>query len=144
MKHSLDLNTFVKTLTNKGFDGFFLTESDYAGKLKESISEFLQAWEDGTDAPLVANKLHLSTYLDWNGENQPRVDCNMWVKYENGTFDLQESEMYIKRTDRFGQILKETKLTNLTASSFPTKKEAIAMVSDLPKKKSLGKRGFRM
>lgn len=64
MKQLLDLDTFTKTLTHKGYDGYFHTESSCAGKLKDSISEFLEVWNNGKDAPLVANNLHLSTYLE--------------------------------------------------------------------------------
>lgn len=145
MKQLLDLDTFVKTLTDKGYTGFFHTESSYAGKLKDSISEFLQAWNKGKEAPLVANRLHLSTYLEWNGENKPKVECNMWVKYENGKFDLQETEMYVRRTDPYGQLLKQSKLSNLTTGSVPTVKEAIAQVTEKPKEQvAPRKRGFRM
>lgn len=145
MKQLLDLDTFAKTLTDKGYDGYFHTESCCAGKLKDSISEFLEAWNNGTETPLLANHLHLSTYLEWNGDDKPNVQCNMWAKYENGKFDLQETEMYIKRTDQYGGLLKQSKLTNLSASSFPTRKEAIALVSEKPKEQvSPRKRGFRM
>lgn len=145
MEQQFDLDTFAKTLTDKGYDGYFHTESCCAGKLKDSISEFLEAWNNGTEAPLLANYLHLSTYLQWNGDDKPNVQCNMWVKYENGKFDLQETEMYIKRADQYGLLLKQTKLTNLTASSFPTVKEAIAQVSEKPKEQvAPRKKGFRM
>lgn len=145
MEQQFDLDTFAKTLTDKGYDGYFHTESCCAGKLKDSISEFLEAWNNGKEAPLLANYLHLSTYLQWNGDDKPNIQCNMWVKYENGKFDLKETEMYIKRADQYGQLLKETKLTNLTASSFPTVKEAIAQVSEKPKEQvTPRKRGFRM
>ena len=145
MGQQLDLDTFVKTLTDKGYDGYFHTESCCAGKLKDSISEFLKVWQNGTEAPLVANYLHLSTYLEWNGEDKPKVECNMWVKYENGKFDLQETEMYIRSIDQYGQLLKQSKLTNLTANSFPTVKEAIAQVSEKPKEQvAPQKKGFKM
>lgn len=145
MKLLLDLDALVKTLTDKGYDGYFHTESCSAGKLKDSISGYLETWRNGNDAPLVANYLHLSTYLEWNGEDKPKVQCNMWVRYENGKFDLGNTEMYIKRTDRYGQLIKESKLTNLTASSVPTIKEAIAQVSEKPNVEiSPRKRGFRM
>ena len=133
MKQLLDLDTFAKILTDKGYNGYFHTESCCAGELKDSISEFLKVWNNGKEAPLLANHLHLSTYIEWNGNDKPNVMCNMWVKYENGKFNLQETEMYIRRTDRYGQLLKQSKLTNLTASSVPTVKEAIAQVSDTPK-----------
>lgn len=145
MKQPLDLDTFVKTLTGKGYDGYFHTESCCAGRLKDSISEFLEAWDNGKEIPLLANYLHLSTYLEWNGVDKPNVQCNMWVKYENGKFDLQETEMHIRRADQYGQLLKQSKLTNLTASSFPTVKEAIAQVTEKPKEQiSPRKRRFRM
>lgn len=145
MEQSIDLNTFVKTLTEKGYNGYFQTESSYAGKLKDSVNEFLEAWNNGKDAPLVADNLHLSTYLEWNGEDKPKVECNMWVRFENGKFNLQETKMYLKRTDRYGQLMKQSKLTNLTANSFPTVKEAIAKVTEKPKEQIVPKkRGFRM
>lgn len=145
MEQQCDLDTFAKTLTDKGYDGYFHTEGCCAGRLKDSISEFLEAWENGNEAPLVANYLHLSTYLEWHGEDKPNVQCNMWVKYENGKFDLRETEMYIKRSDQYGQLLKQSKLTNLTASSFPTVKEAIANVTEKPKAQACPRKtGFKM
>lgn len=145
MKLLLDLDALVKNLTDKGYNGYFHTESCCAGKLKDSILAYLEAWKNGNGAPLVANYLHLSTYLEWNGEDRPKVQCNMWVRYENGKFDLENTEMYIRRTDCYGQLMKESKLTNLTASSVPTTKEAIAQVSEKPNVEiAPRKRGFRM
>lgn len=145
MKLLLDLDAFAKTLADKGYDGYFHTESCCPGRLKNSLSGFLQTWENGNDTPSLANYLDLSTYLEWNGEDKPKIECNMRVRYENGKFDLQDSEMYIKRTDRYGQLLKQSKLTNLTASSIPTIREAIAQVSEKPKEEiAPRKRGFRM
>lgn len=145
MKQLLDLDAFAKILTDKGYDGYFHTESCCAGRLGDSISGFLEAWENGNDAPLVANHLHLSTYLEWNDDNKPRVECNIWARYESGKFDLEQTEMHIVRKDPYGQLLKQSKLTNLSASSVPTKMEAIAQVSEIPKEEiAPRKRGFRM
>lgn len=145
MKNMLDLDTFAKTLTDKGYDGYFHTEGCCAGRLKDSISEFLETWKNGADAPLSADYLHLSTYLEWNGEDRPKVDCRMRVRYEDGKFDLGDTEMNIRRTDRYGQLLKQSKLTSLTAGSVPTVREAVAQVSEKPKVETAPrKRGFRM
>ncbi|OXB07774.1 hypothetical protein [Flavobacterium pectinovorum] len=145
MKLLLDLDAFAETLTEKGYDGYFHTEGCCPDNLKDSISGFLQAWENGTDAPRLPNYLHLSTYLEWNGEDKPKVDCHMRLRYENGKFDLGDTEMHIRRTDRYGQLLKQSKLTNLTASSVPTIREAIAQVSEKPNVEiAPRKRGFRM
>ncbi|MBF4491516.1 hypothetical protein IR010_03115 [Flavobacterium sp. MR2016-29] len=145
MKLLLDLDAFVKTLNDKGYDGYFHTESCCAGKLRDSIGEFLEIVKNGNDAPLIANFLHLSTYLEWNGEEKPRVECNMWVRYENGKFNMEQTEMYIRSTDRYGQLLKQSKLTDLTADSLPTALEAIAQVSEKHTEEiAPHKRGLRM
>jgi hypothetical protein len=145
MKHLLDLDAFVKTLKDKGYNGYFHTEGSCAGELKDSISGFLENWKNDIDAPRVANFLHLSTYLQWNGEDKPKVQCNMRVRYENGKFDLEQSQIHITRTDRYGQLLKESKLTKLTADSVPTVKQAISMVSEKHNERITPlKRGFRM
>lgn len=95
------------------------------------------------DKPMLPNILMLKTYLQWNGDDKPKVECNMWVKYEDGLFDVQK--MNIERTDRYGQLLKQSKLTDLSTSSLPTRKEAIAQVSEKPKEQlAPRKRGFRM
>lgn len=87
--------------------------------------------------------LMLKTYLQWDGDDKPRVECNMCVKYEDGLFDVQK--MNIERTDQYGHLLKQSKLTDLSTGTVPTRKEALALVSDAPKQKlsSQGRR-FRM
>lgn len=143
MKQSLDLETFAKSLTDKGYDGYFQTEGAYADKIKDSISKFLEACNDGTDKPNLPNILMLKTYLQWNGEDKPKIECNMWVKHEDGLFDVQK--MNIERTDQYGQLLKQSKLADLSTSSVPTKKEAIEQVLEIPKQEfSSRKRGFGM
>lgn len=145
MKLLLDLDTFVKTLNDKGYDGYFHTEGCCAGKLRDSLNDFLQIWKNGNDVPLSADFLNLSTWLEWNGEDKPRVECNMRVRYENGKFDLEQTEMHIIRTDRYGQLLKESRLTNLTADSVPTIREVAAMVSEKHAQETAPrKRGFKM
>jgi len=145
MKLLLDLDTFVKTLKEKGYDGYFHTESCCAGELRESISGFLENWKNGIDAPLDADYLHLSTYLEWNGQEKPKVQCNIRVRYENGKFDMGQTHMNIIRTDRYGQLLKQSKLTNLTADSIPTAMQAIAKVSEKDNQEiATRKRGLRM
>lgn len=139
---TLDLDTFAKTLTEKGYDGYFLTDGGYPDKLKDSISRFLEACENGTDQPLQADSLLLKTYLEWQDEDKPYTDCYMDVRHEDGKFDVQE--INIKRKDRYGNILKKSELTNLTTETVPTVKEALARVIEEPQKKKVyRKRGFR-
>ncbi len=143
MKQLLDLNTFAKTLTEKGYDGYFHTEASYPDKIKDSLNRFLEACKNGADKPILPNMLMLKTYLQWDGDDKPRVECNMCVKYEDGLFDVQK--MNIERTDQYGHLLKQSKMTDLSTGTVPTRKEALALVSDAPKQKlsSQGRR-FRM
>ena len=125
-----DLNTFAKILTDKGYNGYFHTQGAYPGKLKESINEYLENCRKGTEG-VPKQELLLTGYLWWAGEDKPRVECSMWVKYQNGKFDLNKME--VAKKDRFGQLLKQSELTNLSAISAPKVAEAIAMVSDAAK-----------
>ena len=49
MEVKSDLYTLAKILTEKGYDGYFHTQGAYAGKLKESISEYLENCRNGTE-----------------------------------------------------------------------------------------------
>lgn len=143
MKQLLDLDTFAKTLTDKGYDGYFQTEASYPDKVKDSINRFLEACKNGTDEPLQPDSFSLRTYIEWNGDDKPRVDCYMRVRYEDGKFDVRE--MDITRKDQYGHLMKKSELKNLSTGTVPTPKEALALVSDAPKQKlsSQGRR-FRM
>lgn len=125
-----DLNTFAKILTDKGYNGYFHTQGAYAGKLKDSINEYLESCQKGADT-LPKQDLLLTGYLQWWGDVKPRVECSMWVKYLNGKFSL--SRMEVARKDGFGQLLKKSELANLSVMSAPQLKEAIALVNDAPK-----------
>lgn len=143
MKQLPGLDEFTKILMDKGYNSYFHTEGAYPGKLKDSISGFLEACRHGADKPLYADSLLLRTYLEWNGGGKPNIQCLMRVKHKDGRFDVRK--MDIERTDRYGQLIKKSELTNLTTDSVPTAKEAIAYVSEKPRiQVSTRKRGFRM
>src|SRR5690606_13766497 len=128
-----DLNTFAKILTDKGYNGYFHTQGAYAGKLKESISDYLESCQKGTDS-LPKQDLLLTGYLQWSGDDKPRVECSMWLKYLNGKFSLNKME--VARKDQFGQLLKKSELTNLSVISTPKAAEVIALVNDEQKQKA--------
>ena len=143
MKQFLDLDTFANKLKDKGYNGYFQTDAAYPGKLKESISNYLIDCQNDTDKPNRSQIFMLSTYLQWNGDDKHNIKSNLYVKHENGTFDIQK--MDIVRTDCYGQVLKKSQLTNLSTDSIPTLKEAIAQVNDVSKQQhSSRNRGFRM
>lgn len=129
-----DLNTFAKILTEKGYNGYFHTQGAYAGKLKESIGEYLENCQKGADS-LTKQDLLLTGYLQWSGDDKPRVECSMWVKYLNGKFSL--SRMEVAKKDGFGQLLKKSELTNLSVISASKALEAVALVNDGAKQKAV-------
>ena len=130
-----DLNTFAKILIEKGYNGYFHTQGAYAGKLKESISDYLESCQKGADT-LPKQDLLLTGYLQWSGEDKPSVECSMWVKYLNGKFSLNRME--VARKDQFGQLLKKSELTNLSLIVVPNAVEVIALVND-EQKQNVGK-----
>ena len=130
-----DLSTFAKILTDKGYNGYFHTQGAYAGKLKESIGEYLENCQKGTDS-LPKQDLLLTGYLQWSGEDKPSVECSMWVNYLNGKFSLNRME--VARKDQFGQLLKKSELTNLSLIVVPNAIEVIALVND-EQKQNVGK-----
>ncbi len=136
--HNLD--TFTKILTDKGYNGYFHTQGAYPGKLKESISAYLENYHNGVESSSKPMLL-LTGYLRWSGDDKPLVQCYMYVKHQSGTFDLQKMEIIKK--DRFGQLLKSSELTNLSVATLPKANEAIAMVSDAPKQKVVHGKRFR-
>ena len=128
-----DLNTFAKILTEKGYNGYFHTQGAYAGKLKESISDYLESCQKGTDS-LPKQDLLLTGYLQWSGEDKPRVECSMWVKYLNGKFSLNRME--VAKKDGFGQLMKKSALSDLSIISVPKAIASIALVSEEPKQEA--------
>lgn len=127
-----DLNTFAKILSKKGYNGYFLTHGAYGGKLKDSISEYLEHQKDEHIQP--EEELLLTSYLLWGGEDKPRVECSMWVKYLNGKFFLDR--MAIEKKDRFGRLLKKSELMNLSVMTAPEAMKAIALVNMVRKEKA--------
>ena len=130
-----DLNTFAKILNDKGYNGYFHTQGAYAGKLKDSISDYLESCQKGADT-LPKQDLLLTGYLQWSGEDKPSVECSMWVNYLNGKFSLNRME--VARKDQFGQLLKKSELTNLSLIVLPNAVEVIALVND-EQKQNVGK-----
>lgn len=133
MKQLLDLDTFSKVLSEKGYNGYFTTQAGYPEKLKDSISEYLNSCAKGIE-PLKPELL-LMGYLQWSGDDKPRVECFLWVKHEKGGFDLQKME--IVRKDQFGHSLKHMSLTNISAEAAPKASEAIAMVKEVIAQKTV-------
>ncbi|WP_163399447.1 hypothetical protein [Flavobacterium fluviatile] len=127
MEALLDLDAFARILTDKGYNGYFHTQGAHAGKLKDSIGEYLESCRKEADC-LPEEDLLLTGYLQWSGTDKPSVRCIMLVKYLDGKFSL--SAMEVSRKDQFGQLLKKSELTNLSVLSAPSAAQAVGLVSE--------------
>lgn len=113
-------------LTSKGYDGFFHTQGGFPAKVKDSIGEYLENCELGTER-WPDPSLMLTTYLKWNGDDKPYIVCDMWVRYKEGKFDLRK--MDIQKKDRYGQLIRKSELQNLSTASMPKWADAVATVN---------------
>ena len=126
MEQLHDINTFVKMITDKGYNGAFQTSSAYPDTLGKSIRRFLDACEKGTDYPLNENKLMLRTFLEWNGEDRPYTDCVMWVKWKDNSFDVESME--VERKNRYSVSMKKMAFNNLTTTTMPSVQEVLSQI----------------
>ena len=141
MEHLHDLDAFAKIISDKGYNGYFTTQAAYPGKIKASISEYLENCKKGSEP--IKREFMLMGYLQWSGEDKPRVECSLWVQHEKGNFDLLKME--IAKKDQFGQVVKHAALTNLSVVALPKIAEAIAMVNDAMKQNAVPvSRRFKM
>lgn len=76
MKQLPDLDAFTKILIDKGFNGYFQTQVAYPGKLKESITEYMEACNNGIERSDSDGNFLLSTSLQWSGDNIQSIECN--------------------------------------------------------------------
>ncbi|WP_199117827.1 hypothetical protein [Pedobacter sp. ASV28] len=132
MEQKHDLQTFAKILTEKGYDGYFTTQAAYPDKIRESLGRYMESSGKGLEPQ--SNRFILRGYLQWSGEDKPRVECSIWVRHEKGKLDLLKME--ITKTDRYGQPVGRATLTGLSATELPKATEAVAMVADTAKRQA--------
>lgn len=135
-----DLSTFTHMLTTKGYDGYFHTEDANPGRLKESMEAYLEKCREGEE-PEPKGQLSLTSYLQWEGEDKAHIRCRMVLKHQDANFDVRKLE--ITKIDRYGQQIKHSELTNLSAGSVPKIAEAIAMMDDVTEKHSASPKNRR-
>lgn len=137
----LDFKIFAETLTDKGYDGYFTTQAAYPAKLEDSIRQYLENCNKGLES-MDKSDLLLMTYLQWNGEDSPSVECHMWVKLEQKALALQRMEVIKK--DGAGNLLKQSRFENMPLSEIPKARDALAMVNGLPRHRLVRRTsGFR-
>lgn len=141
MKTLSDVDTFAKILSDKGYDGYFHTQGAYPGKLKDSISEYFESCQKGIDS-WPTQDLLVTGYLQWSGEDKSRVECQMWVKYQDGKLSLNRME--IAKKDCWGQLLKKSELAGLSVTSVPKAVDAVALVNKPKENAKINSKRFKL
>ena len=140
MEKYYEVEELTAILTDKGYNGYFMTQAGYPGRLSESMERFLANLDPRCD---FNNKLILETYLDWNGEDKPSIQCFISLKNDNGRFTFDAME--IIHRDRFGKSISEKRLTDMVIDLLPTRADAIKMVREEMKNlSSTHKKGWRI
>ena len=121
-----NLNTFCQILSEKGYDGHFQTNGGFEGKLRDSITGYLESLPRGQEL-VEQKKLLVTGFPEWEGSDKPSVECLMSIKHLNGKFFF--SAMEIIRRDQDGQTIRRIEVKDLSVMIVPQVKEAIAMVS---------------
>ncbi|WP_333888333.1 hypothetical protein [Sphingobacterium siyangense] len=139
MEKNYEVEQLIKILIDKGYTGYFMTQAGYPGRLKESLEGFLASLNPRS---AFDKNVILETYLDWNGEDKPSIQCFIALENDNGKFALDVMEIIHK--DRFGKCISEKKLMDIAIDALPTRDQAIKMVREEVRKISSNlKRGKR-
>lgn len=139
MKKYYEVEELTGILTDKGYKGYFMTQAGYTGRLNESMERLLANLDPRCD---FNKNLILETYLDWNGEDKPSIQCFISLKNDNGRFTFDAMEIIQK--DRFGKSIREKRLTDMVIDALPTRADAIKMVrKEMKNLSSTHKKGWR-
>lgn len=124
------IDEFEKLMNQKGFNGHFLCNSGFPGKLGESLHQHLL---EALQGETYVRPFYLTTYSHWKDDEQPHVKCDFKMKYDSW-MGFQVEKMEVTRANHFGSI-KRIELRPNKNEDIPTREKVNALVGQ--KKKSL-------
>ncbi|HRE67718.1 MAG TPA: hypothetical protein PLM56_05650 [Cyclobacteriaceae bacterium] len=124
------IEQFERLMNRKGFDGHFLCNTSFPGKLKESLHQHLLEVLQGET---YVRPFYLTTYSHWKDEERPHVKCDFKMKYDSGT-GFRIEKMDVTRANHYGTI-KSVEVRPIKNEDIPTRENVNALVGQ--KKKSL-------
>lgn len=105
----LHIDELEKLMDEKGYDGHFLSNSSFPGKLRESLHQHLLEVLQGET---YIRPFYLTTYSLWKDEESPYVQCDFRVRYDRSD-GFRIDKMEAKYANQFGTIRNfETRLMN--------------------------------
>jgi len=96
--------SFLQRMNERGYNGHFLCNASYPGKLKESLTQHLL--DILKNEPAIP-PFRLTTYSHWRDEQSPRVSCDFKVKYTNAE-GFQVDRIDITSSTSTGQLKRVT------------------------------------
>jgi hypothetical protein len=98
------ITSFLKLMSEKGYDGHFLCNSSHPGKLKDSLGQhLLDVLKGGISVP----PFFLTTYSHWQNEQSPYVRCDFKVSHSQSN-GFRVEKMNITNGNSTGNIKSKT------------------------------------
>ena len=121
-----------KLLRDKGYNGYFMSNFGFPGKLQETIRKhFFQSYISNKDI----NAIHLSTYTRWNNEEEPYVRCDFTVKYDDGKgFSIKKMDIHFK--NQYGNI-RNAEITPKWDHEIPSSEKANSIVEQNSRRRQI-------
>jgi hypothetical protein len=114
--------SFLKLMKERGYDGHFLCNASYPGKLEDSLTQHLGVMQERT----LVQPFFLTTYSHWQDEQSPYVQCDFKVRHSHSEgFTIEK--MDIIKGNYAGKIKKVT-LLPATNADVPNRAQANGMV----------------
>jgi hypothetical protein len=136
MKNLKDhIKTLQETLTQKGFDGAFLTNMGYPDDLGRSLQRYFDAFAYGHEGK-ECSPLSLYTYSEYSGEEKDSTTCYFRVQYD-GVKGFSPDRLLIERKSSMGIVQMQRDLALRDWSEVPDRREANAMVSETAQYKKI-------
>lgn len=116
-----------KQFRRAGFDGYFHTNSGFADKIEESLTEWIKSYLQGHEYKQEF-PVSLSTYTDWRGDDRDRTICHFTVDYKKELgFEVKEIE--IKRLGTHSEAIRTEKLHLKAGDDLPSLRKVNSLVS---------------
>jgi hypothetical protein len=126
------IDEFAKLMNEKGFDGYFLCNAGFPGKLKDSLHQHLS---EVLRAENKVRPFYLSTYSLWNDEHRPYVQCDIRVNYDQ-QHGLRIDQVEAKFANQYGTI-RDFKIPLKANSEMPSREKINSIVGTEKKRMKL-------
>lgn len=117
------INAFVDLMNRKGYDGMFLSDYGFPGKLKENLTKHVfQCYEERK----LLDKVHLTTYSHWRDNEKPHIRCLFTAEFSD-LRGFQIRNLRIEKADYSG-VFRKKDIALHRNEDLPTREDAGKMM----------------